>query len=175
MLFPKYALCSLVLLILHLECDRGLLLALGVPGHGFALCLGHLCHLLLPCGDRDNCMCTPAAPKCFFIPVVSAGMLALLFGVFDGNVLWEELCGVTVCCADLGGQAGMGFFYYFIIIFSICERFLSFLWVFCVWNECPVGGGSMQCRVCTDVCAGVPWHFGLVAVPVAAWAVQCCV
>lgn len=69
MLFPKCALCSLVLLILHLECDRELLLALGVPGHGFALCLGHLCHLLLPCRDRDNGMCSPAAPKCFFIPL----------------------------------------------------------------------------------------------------------
>lgn len=110
----------------------------------------------------------PSSSQVFLYPAVSAGMLALLCGVCDGNALWEELCDVTVCCADLDGQAGMGFFSSSVILFyfKFVRDFCLSCGVLCL-ERVPCGRGSMQRRVCMNVCAATlhvsPWHLGLVA------------
>lgn len=132
------------------------------------LCASGICVTSCSPAGTGTTACAPQQLPSVSLSRCVAGMLALLCGVFDGNVLWEELCDVTVCCADLDGQAGMGFFSSSVILF-----YLKFVRDFCLscgvlcLERVPCGRGSMQCRVCTNVCADTlqvsPWHLGLVA------------
>lgn len=134
MLYPKYTLCSLVLLILHLECDFGVLLAVCVPGHGFALRLRHFMSPPAPLHGAarpavtGTIACVPPAAESVHgkLPSVYLSPHSVCRNVLF--VVWGFLCECAVgrvvrchCLAVLiwDGTAGMGFFFcfFFFVLF----------------------------------------------------------
>lgn len=121
MLYPKYALCSLVFLLLHLECDPRFSWPGVCPWAWICFVPRALCVTSCSPAGTGTAACAAESargnsPVLIYPLVLSAGMLALLFGVFHVNVLWEEFVMSLSCCADLRWKSKNGIIFFFLFV-----------------------------------------------------------